>query len=143
MRDQDGCWTYGLGTALSSGGCHRVLYGTWYASFLRPATRLCHHTLFPTYRLRTKQEHSPNCFSSTRLPRGVLLPNWKLFVCTAHRFRMCWRSTSRVAHDHSTFPLDNTAPTGRVGALTSHHTGRGVTRVGPSRTPTVHPCSSR
>ena len=44
--------------------------------------------------------------------------------------------------DHTT-PLDNTAPTARFGALTLHHPGCGITRVGPRRTPTVHPCPSR
>ena len=50
------------------------------------------------------------------------------------------KSTRR--HVHSTTPLDNTAPTARVGTLTLHHPGCGVTR-GPCSTPTVHRCPSR
>ena len=53
---------------------------------------------------------------------------------------MRYSSISRLSLELTTSPHDNTAPTARVDALTSHHLGCGVPRVGPVRTPTVPPC---
>ena len=56
----------------------------------------------------------------------------------------CWCIQVIVPTSHlTTTTTSTTTNTLRVGALTSSRPGDEVTRVGPSRTPTIHPCSRK